>query len=61
MGSATSSRISDIRPRILLRQAMSGRFGEVALKRRHALDRPVWADQVDMAALAARKARRAAA
>ncbi|MGO4855531.1 hypothetical protein ACEN2S_22250 [Phaeovulum sp. W22_SRMD_FR3] len=34
-----SVRISGIRPRILLRQAMSGRFGAAAPQRRHALDR----------------------
>jgi hypothetical protein len=54
-------RISDIRPRILLRQAMNGRFGEAASRRWHTLDRRLWADHVDTAAFASRKARRAAA
>jgi hypothetical protein len=59
--SAAPSRISDIRPRILLRQAMNGRFGEAASRRWHTLDRRLWADHVDTAAFASRKARRAAA
>ena len=52
-------RINDIRPRILLRQAVNGRFGEAAAQRRHVLDRHLWADQVDMVALASRMARSA--
>ena len=42
--SACFFRISDIRPRVLLHQAMNGRFGEAAPQRRHALDRRLWAE-----------------
>lgn len=39
-----SVRISDIRPRILLRQPTKGRFREAAPQRRLALDRRLWAE-----------------
>ena len=39
-----SVRISDIRPRILLLQAMNGRFGEAAPQRKNALERQLGAD-----------------
>ena len=38
-----SVRISDIRPRILLLQAMNGRFGEAAPQRKNALERQLGA------------------
>jgi hypothetical protein len=40
----TFVRISDIRPRILLRQTMNGRFGEADPQRRNALDRRLRAE-----------------
>ena len=55
------SRISDIRQWILLRRAVSVRFGEAAPYCRQAPERQLWAEHVAAAVLASRKTRRAAA